>query len=258
MQGKKKKDLHFLLGCDNIYLRRLGGVIMKIKAFWNYFSLAEKLIWSISVFLIVSSFLVFGQGSYLTLCASLIGVTALIFLAKGNAFGHILMIIFCLFYGTISFGFRYYGEMMTYLGMSLPMCASALISWVRHPYQKNQVAIHKIKRKEVICSLLLTACVTTLFYFILLWTNTANLIPSTFSIATSFFAACMMFCRSPFYSLAYATNDVILIILWVLASIEDISYLSVVVCFAAFLLNDVYGFISWRRMEKRQMRESEK
>ena len=225
---------------------------MKIKKFWNYFSFVEKLIWSISVFLIVTSFLIFEQGSSLTLVASLIGVTSLIFLAKGNAAGHVLMIIFCLLYGAISFGFRYYGEMMTYLGMSLPMCASALISWVRHPYQKNQVEIHRVRRKEVFFSLVLTACVTFLFYYVLLWTKTANLIPRTFSVATSFFAACMMFCRSPFYSLAYAANDVVLIILWVLASIKDISYLSVVVCFSAFLLNDVYGFISWRRMEKKQ------
>ena len=232
--------------------------MMKLKEFRNYFSLVEKLIWCISVFLIVSSFLIFGQGSVLTLVASLIGVTSLIFLAKGNAVGHILMIMFCLLYGVISFGFRYYGEMMTYLGMSLPMCASALISWVRHPYQKNQVAIHRIKRREVLCSLFLTACVTTLFYFILLWTNTANLIPSTFSVATSFFAACMMFCRSPFYSLAYATNDVVLIILWILASVEDISYLSVVVCFVAFLMNDIYAFISWKRMERAQRAENTK
>ncbi len=229
--------------------------MMKIKEFWNYFSLAEKMIWSISVFLIVSSFLIFGQGSVLTLVASLIGVTSLIFLAKGNAAGHVLMIIFCLLYGVISFGFRYYGEMMTYLGMSLPMCTSALISWVRHPYQKNQVAVHRVGRKEVFFSLVLTVCVTFLFYYILLWTKTANLIPSTISVATSFFAASMMFCRSPYYSLAYASNDVILIILWILASLEDVSYLSVVVCFAAFLLNDIYGFISWRRMEKAQAQE---
>ncbi len=225
---------------------------MKIKEFINYFSVAEKLIWSISVLLIVSSFLIFGQGSVMTLLASLIGVTSLIFLAKGNAAGHVLMIIFCLFYGSISYGFRYYGEMMTYLGMSLPMCTSALISWIRHPYQKNQVEVHRVGRKEVFVSLILTALVTFLFYYILLWTKTANLIPSTVSVATSFFAACMMFCRSPYYSLAYAANDVILIVLWILASIEDISYLSVVVCFSAFLLNDVYGFISWRRMERAQ------
>ena len=228
---------------------------MKIKECLNYFSVVEKLIWSISVLLIVSSFLIFEQGSVLTLLASLIGVTALIFLAKGNAAGHVLMIIFCLLYGAISYGFRYYGEMMTYLGMSLPMCASALISWIRHPYQKNQVKVHRVGRKEVLCALGLTVLVTVLFYYILLWTNTANLIPSTISVATSFFAASMMFCRSPYYSLAYATNDVILIVLWILASIEDISYLSVVVCFAAFLLNDIYGFISWRRMERAQRRE---
>jgi nicotinamide mononucleotide transporter PnuC len=226
--------------------------MMKIKELWNYFSIAERLIWSISVFLIVTSFLIFEQGSGLTLVASLIGVTSLIFLAKGNAAGHVLMIIFCLLYGAISFGFRYYGEMMTYLGMSMPMCLSALISWVRHPYQKNQVEVHRVKRKEVFVSLILTAIVTFIFYYILLWTKTANLIPSTISVATSFFAASMMFCRSPYYSLAYAANDVVLIILWVLASIQDISYLSVVVCFSAFLLNDIYGFISWRRMEKNQ------
>ena len=58
--------------------------------------------------------------------------------------------------------------------------------------------------------------------------------------------------RNPWYAVAYACNDIILIVLWVLASLEDISYLSVVVCFIAFLANDIYGFINWRSMEKRQ------
>lgn len=33
---------------------------------------------------------------------------------------------------------------------------------------------------------------------------------------------------------------------------EEVRYLSVVVCFAAFFANDIYGFISWRRMGARQ------
>ena len=37
-----------------------------------------------------------------------------------------------------------------------------------------------------------------------------------------------------------------------MASLEDISYLSVDICFAAFLANDIYGFINWNKMEKRQ------
>ena len=44
----------------------------------------------------------------------------------------------------------------------------------------------------------------------------------------------------------------VLIVLWTLASMEDVKYVSVVVCFVAFLVNDIYGYISWRAMEKRQ------
>ena len=62
----------------------------------------------------------------------------------------------------------------------------------------------------------------------------------------------LTFRRSPFYAVDYATNDVVLIVLWTLAAVENISYISVVVCFVAFLANDIYGFINWRKIEKRQ------
>ena len=35
-----------------------------------------------------------------------------------------------------------------------------------------------------------------------------------------------------------------------MASAYDIKYISVVVCFIAFLINDIYGFVSWQRMKK--------
>lgn len=71
-------------------------------------------------------------------------------------------------------------------------------------------------------------------------------------MTTSFLAVYLTFRRSPYFALAYAANDMVLIVLWVLASIFDIRYISVVVCFIAFLINDIYGFISWRKMKIRQ------
>ena len=38
-----------------------------------------------------------------------------------------------------------------------------------------------------------------------------------------------------------------------LVAVKDISYLSVIICFVMFLVNDLYGFVNWKRMEKRQM-----
>ena len=103
---------------------------------------------------------------------------------------------------------------------------------------------------------IVTVAVTVGFYFILKAFDTKNIIPSTISVTTSFIAVYLTFRRSPFYALGYAANDIVLIVLWTLATMEDLSYLSVVVCFVAFLANDVYGFINWRRMEKRQAENS--
>ena len=157
-------------------------------------------------------------------------------------------------YGVISYTFAYYGEMITYLGMTLPMSVFALVSWLRNPYNENraEVKVNALSRGEVMFMWVLTALLTVIFYFVLGHFGTANLIPSTISVTTSFVAAYLTFRRSPYFALAYAANDLILIVLWVLASISDIKYISVTVCFIAFFANDIYGFVNWQKMKKRQ------
>lgn len=218
------------------------------------FSRSEILLWSLSVFFIVVSFCIFDRENYLTLAASVVGVTSLIFSAKGKPFGQFLMIIFSLLYGIISFSFSYYGEMITYLGMTMPMAAFALISWLKNPFEgnKSEVKVNTLGGKEISIMLILTLAVTIIFCFVLKAFGTANLIPSTLSVTTSFLAVYLTFRRSSYFALAYAANDIILIILWVLASTENAKYISVTVCFAAFFVNDIYGFINWRKMKKRQ------
>lgn len=226
----------------------------KLRSMLDYFTKGELALWCISVALIVVSFLVFDRENYLTLAASLIGVTSLIFCAKGNPLGQFLIIIFSILYGIISYTFAYYGEIITYLGMTAPMAVLALISWIRNPYNgnKSEVKVNRLKLKEIIFMILLTAIVTFVFYYILAAFNTNNLIPSTVSVTTSFIAAYLTFRRSAYYAVFYAANDMVLIVLWILASFSDISYLSVVICFIVFLANDIYGFISWSKMQKRQ------
>lgn len=224
------------------------------KTATSYFSKTEITLWCSSAGLIIFSFCVFDRENYLTLIASLIGVTSLIFNAKGNPFGQFLMVIFSLLYGIISFTFSYYGEMITYLGMTMPMAVFALISWLRNPYNGNkaEVKVNTVSPAESMLMWGLTAVITVLFYFLLEYFETANLVPSTLSVTTSFLAVYLTFRRSPCFTLAYAANDLALILLWVLASMSDTRYISVVVCFAAFFVNDIYGYISWQKMKIRQ------
>ncbi len=226
----------------------------KLRTLFYYFSKEELILWVSSVLAIVISFWLFDRSSYMTLFASLVGVTSLIFNAKGNPIGQFLMIIFSIIYGIISLTFSYYGEMITYLCMTMPMALFALISWMKNPYKGNkaEVKINYLSSAEWIFMWISAILVTFLFYYILEYFHTANIIPSTISVTTSFIAVYLTFRRSPYYAIGYSANDIVLIVLWILATFEDITYLSVAVCFLAFLVNDIYGFINWRRMAKRQ------
>jgi nicotinamide mononucleotide transporter PnuC len=143
--------------------------------------------------------------------------------------------------------------MITYLGMTSPMAILATVSWIRNPYKKTkEVKVKKMSTTESAVMLTFSAAVTVLFYFILKALGNESLTVSTFSVTTSFIASYLTFMRSPYYALAYAANDVVLIVLWIIASLTDTSYVTMAVCFFMFLLNDLYGFINWRRMMKRQ------
>lgn len=225
-----------------------------MKRIYDYFTPFERALWLSSAGLIILSAVLFRGGGALSVITSLIGVTSLIFAAKGNPISQALMIVFSLLYGWISWTFSYYGEMITYLGMTMPMAAWSLIAWLRHPFDgsRAQVAVNWLKAGEIVFLAVLTTAVTVGFYFILRAFHTANLLPSTLSVATSFAAAYLTARRSAWFALAYAMNDLVLMVLWLLASLTDTSYFTVLVCFAVFFVNDLYGFLSWLNMRKRQ------
>ena len=214
----------------------------------------DRIIWCVSSIIILISFFLFDRVSYLNLLASMIGVTSLILNAKGDPIGQLLMVIFSFLYAVISFKTHYYGEMITYLGMTMPMALFSLISWFRHPFKgkKREVEVNEISKREYIFMFIITFIVTVIFYFILKGLGTASLFFSTLSVTTSFAAAYLTFRRCRTFALAYAFNDIVLIVLWSIAVSSDRKYISVLICFIMFLANDLYGYYSWGKMKRRQ------
>lgn len=213
----------------------------------------EWCLWITSVVVVIISYIIAGGDGLLNMIASLIGVTALIFIAKGYVTGQVLTVIFAIFYGIVSFYFRYYGEMITYLCMTAPIAMISIAAWIRHPYENTkEVEVAHVTKKQVFVMVILAIVVTTVFYFILDWLGNANLLFSTISVTTSFVACYLAFLRSPYYALGYAANDIVLIILWIMATMEDMSYLPMVICFVMFFVNDIYGYYNWKRMRRRQ------
>ncbi len=214
----------------------------------------EWCLWIGSLLAVAAGFLSIGERDLLTLAASLIGVTALIFVAKGDPLGQMLTVVFAVLYSLISLTFQYYGEMITYLGMTAPIAVLSTITWFRHPHKKgeNEVQVAVVAPTQWLLLILSTAAVTFVFYFILKAFHTSNLAISTVSIATSFLASALTLMRSPLYGLGYGANDIVLVIMWIMATAENPAYLPMVICFAVFLANDCYGFWNWQKMKKRQ------
>lgn len=222
---------------------------------WKELSVKEWWLWSISMLIVTVSNLVGGSFDVLTLAATWVGITSLIFAAKGNVWAQFLMIAFSILYGIISFRFRYWGEMITYLGMTLPMAVWSAVTWLRNPSagSKSEVAIRRLEKKHFLFLLVLSIVVTGAFYFILRWLETPNIVFSTLSVTTSFLAASITMLRSSYYALGYAANDLVLIVLWGLAAAKDPVYIPVIINFMIFFMNDMYGFISWKKRERTQL-----
>ncbi len=226
---------------------------MKIQNPFKLLNKFELCLWLTSVVVVILSYILSGFDGLANTICSLIGVTALIFVAKGHVLGMVLCIVFAAFYGLIALHFRYYGELITYAGMTLPMDVFALVSWIKNPYKDTaEVKVSKMTKGQTAFMWLMTLVVTVVFFFILGALDTPNLYPSTLSVSTSFLAVALTYSRSPYYALAYAANDVVLIVLWTIACFTDTSYIPMVMCFVMFLANDLYGLYNWKKMQRRQ------
>lgn len=223
---------------------------LKLKETFSSLTRFEWWLWVVSVVVVAGAYLVAPQPEYLTLSASLIGVTSLIFIAKGMLIGQVLVVLFSVLYGVVSYINAYYGEVITYVCMTAPMAVVALISWARHPYKDSaEVEVVSLSVRRFVGLLFLGVVVTVAFYYILRELGTANLWVSTLSVTTSFVAVGLTALRSPYYAVGYALNDIVLILLWLL-----VANVPMALCFVMFLANDIYGFVNWRRMHRRQQR----
>lgn len=215
----------------------------------------EKALWIFSLIGVSICFAMTPNKSPVSLAASLVGVTALIFVAKGDVIGQALTVAFSLLYAVVSWQMHYYGEIITYLFMSAPIAMMSVITWLRNPYSEHEVKVRSLKLRHWLVLTGLALAVTVIFYFILDSLNTPNIFFSTVSVFTSFMASGLTMLRSEYYGLGYGANDIVLIVLWVLASIDDVSYAPMVACFVIFFINDFYGFINWQKIKKRQRKD---
>lgn len=229
-----------------------------LKRVLKYFTPVEWILWLSGLAVITVAFAVTSERSVLSYLSSIAGVTCVIFNAKGNVLGQVVSIVFGVLYGIYAYTQHYYGEMLIYFCLMIPIHIISIITWLRNKFngRAHEVKINTLHRTEFIMTAVGAAVVTVAFYFLLEALNTDNLYVSTISLTASITAAYLMLRRCEYFSICFILNDVILIVLWSMKfSTVGPEVLPSVMAFILFLLNDSYCYISWRRIKKRQAAE---
>lgn len=224
----------------------------KVLKNWNIF---ETLFLIISLIILILCFILSQDKNIFSLIASILGIITVLCGAKGLVVAPMINIIYNIIYIALSISQRYYGEVLIYIFLMIPLNIITIISWLKNKSKENKdiVKVNILSKKEYFYIITITILITIGFYFLLKALNTNELLVSTISLTDTLLASYLMLRRSSNYAIAYIVNDIVLITLWGL-SIKNsgTTYLPIVISFIIFLFNDIYGLINWKKMEKNQ------
>lgn len=215
----------------------------------------EKLFLLISLIIIIGCFFLGSDKNVLSLITSILGVITVIFGAKGLVLAPVINIIYNVVYILLSYTQGFYGEVLIYVFLMTPINIAMIVSWFKNKSKEDEniVEVNKLSKKEYFILFFITILLSVGFYFILRALNTTAVFISTISLIDSFIATYLLYRRCSNYALSYIVNDIILIVLWSFAIKNNgFAYLPMVLSFGVFLVNDIYGLISWKKRERKQ------
>ncbi len=137
----------------------------KIFQSWTIF---EILLLIMSTLLIIITG-VFGQSEILTILVALFGVFCALMQAKGKVLSQFIGLILVVLYSIVSFKNKYYGEVIIYITVMLPLYISGIISWTKNSNKETKtVNKNEIHKKEWIYLIFINIYFFIIFKFLFL------------------------------------------------------------------------------------------
>ncbi len=253
MSGITAKNWHFAVRQNEYKLRSKNiknvfkSVINYFKE-WNWFELCFIFTFEI-VFIVLG--IVYKQ-SFMSCLYSITILICAFLLAKGKWYGYIFGVFGMLAYCYMSFLEHYWAEAVWHLVVTIPIYLISIFSWFRHQ-QNKVVKIRKITKLEVTLFVLGLVIMCAAIWIVLWAVNSPLAWSSAFAITFSFASNYLAMRRSNAAFVVWCLDDVFVIVLWLIPVINgEIALLNVAITTFAFLINDIYGVINWRRMNKQQ------
>lgn len=214
---------------------------------WNKFEIT---------LLVLSIILILGVGfildcELLSIIVAFLGIFSALNQAKGKVLGQIIGVVLAILYSYMSYNNRYYGEVIIYACMLLPMYVVGIYTWTKNKDKSTEnVKQNDISMKEWIILLIVNVVLFVGLYFLLKYFNTSQLLVSTLSMNINLSATYLLVRRCKYSFVFYLLNAFILLFLWGLPVLDG-DYKLLPMVFDALLLiaNNIYGTIKWMKQK---------
>lgn len=219
-----------------------------MKKIFKDWSLFEISFLFISIIIIAVSGVIF-KAELISVAMSVLAVTVAILQAKGKVLSQYIGLLVAVLYSIISFKNKYYGEVIIYITLMIPLYILSVISWIQNKNKETQT-VNKgyVPKKEWIVLIFVNIVLFIILYQILKALNTSQLLISSLSMITSVMATYLISKRSKYSFLFYLLNDIILILLWGIPVIQgNFSLIPVLLDPLILFINDIYGFKNWSK-----------
>jgi len=223
-----------------------------LKEYFKDWNLYER-IW-LFAFTAVNIWLFFvWHDSWIGLTASLTGMICVILVAKGKISNYYFGFVNIVAYAYVAYQNKYYGDFMLNAYFYFPMQFVGLYFWIKHRNKqktKDDVSVNYLGLKEKISWFMVS--VAAIFVYGLYLQHITGRLPFVDSTTTilSIVATILMTRRVTEQWLLWIVVDVVSIYMWVYRIIQGSSDISMIVMWTAFLVNAVYGYYNWRKLEK--------
>lgn len=221
-----------------------------------------ELMW-LSIFTIINLYLFFAwEDSFIGLVSSTAGILCVVLVAKGKIANYYFGIIQASTYAYISFNYGLYGEAMLNGLFYFPLQFVGIYLWSRSKSKvkdKDSVSGEDVIVKRMSLKAWLIVGIATItsiiIYSIFLASiggNTTGLDSTT--TVLSIVAQILMLKRYAEQWVMWIIINVLSIVMWIIAlNLSDTPQdNTMVVMFSAFLLNSIYGYYNWIKLEKKQ------
>lgn len=235
----------------------------KLKNFYNSLDMFEK------AWLIVSTLVLFGvelyfQDSLIGTVATLTGILNVVLVAKGSMINYAFGIVNTVLYTIIAYKAGYGGDFVTFLFYYIPLQFVGIYAWRNHVEEDTNLDdVKKMTVGQLVISVVILI-VGTYLTMLLLPTITAifnmpiNQLPfvDAFTTFAGIYAGILMLKRYQEQWYIWIFVNIGSVIMWVTLIGSDESAVAMVVMWAAYLVNALYGAYNWRKMEATQSKQA--